>query len=166
MILCEFTSTSAEHTQRFGHDLGSLLVPGALVLLCGELGAGKTCLSGSIARGVGVSAEIAITSPTYTLMHEYQAHTENGHSTVYHFDLYRLSDPDELDELGFDDYLHGNGVAIVEWAEHYPELHHNALHITLSWESECARRIRCVALGDFCLGQPEVWRAFGRRWVA
>jgi tRNA threonylcarbamoyladenosine biosynthesis protein TsaE len=141
-------------------------MPGALLLLCGELGAGKTCLSGAIARGVGVSAEIAIISPTYTLMHEYQARSEQGHLTVYHFDLYRLSDPDELHELGFDDYLHGNGVALVEWAERYPELQRNALHITLSWESEGERRIRCVALGDFCLDQPDVWQEFGRRWVA
>jgi len=166
LILCEFISTSTEHTQRFGQELGNLLGPGALVLLCGELGAGKTCLSGAIARGAGVSAEVAITSPTYTLMQEYSTHSNQGFSTVYHFDLYRLSDPDELHELGFDEYLHGSGIALVEWAERYPELRHNALHITLSWESECARRIRCVALGDFGSSQPDLWCEFGRRWSA
>ncbi len=167
MILCEFTSVSTEHTKRFGHDLGSLLEPGALVLLGGELGAGKTCLSGAIARGAGVSTETAITSPTYTLMHEYQVCSGQRHSMLYHFDLYRLHDSDELHELGFDEYLHGSDIALVEWAERCPELlHHNALHITLSWESECARHIRCVALGDFGAGQPDLWREFSRRWAA
>ncbi len=166
MILCEFISTSTEHTQRFGHDLGSLLKPGAVVLLCGELGAGKTCLSSAIARGAGVSAEVAITSPTYTLMNEYSVCSKQGCSSLYHFDLYRLSDPDELHELGFDEYLHRDGIALVEWAERYPELHHNALHITLSWEGENARRILCVALGDFCLDQPEVRREIARKWAA
>lgn len=166
MILCEFISPSTDYTRRFGHDLGRLLEPGALVLLSGELGAGKTYLSGSIARGVGVGDEVAITSPTYTLMHEYSARSGQRHAMLYHFDLYRLSDPDELYELGFDEYLPGSGIALVEWAERYPELYHNALHITLSWESECARHIRCVALGNFCSHQPDVWREFARRWAA
>ncbi|MCA1797627.1 MAG: tRNA (adenosine(37)-N6)-threonylcarbamoyltransferase complex ATPase subunit type 1 TsaE [Geobacteraceae bacterium] len=126
MILFTYTSNSEEDTRRFGAELGHMLEPGTLVLLRGELGAGKTCLSGAVAKGAGVSPDTAVTSPTYTLMQEYR-----GRCPIYHFDLYRLSDPDELHELGFDEFLHGAGIALVEWPERYPELEDNALGLTL-----------------------------------
>lgn len=140
-------------------ELGRLLEAGTLVLLRGELGAGKTCLSGAVARGAGVSPDKPVTSPTYTLMQEYQ-----GRCPLYHFDLYRLSDADELMELGFDEYLHGSGIALVEWPERYPELENDALRITLKWEREHVRSLCCEALGAFSVTHPCLCRELAQRW--
>jgi tRNA threonylcarbamoyladenosine biosynthesis protein TsaE len=157
--LFSLISTSEEQTRRFGFELGQLLIPGILVLLRGELGAGKTCLSGAIARGLGVSADTAVASPTYTLMQEYQ-----GRCPLYHFDLYRLSDPDELMELGFEEYLHGDGVALVEWPERYPELENNSMRFTLEWKGERTRSVSAEALGDFTRTHAQLCRDLIRRW--
>ncbi|PLX99761.1 MAG: tRNA (adenosine(37)-N6)-threonylcarbamoyltransferase complex ATPase subunit type 1 TsaE [Desulfuromonas sp.] len=105
-------SVSETQTLDIGMTLGRLLEQPALILLQGNLGAGKSVLARGVARGVGVDPAIPITSPTFTLMNHYQARLP-----LYHFDLYRLSDPDELIELGFDYYAHGIGVALVEWPE-------------------------------------------------
>ncbi len=101
------TDSDAE-TAGLGRLLAEVLKPGSLVLLQGDLGAGKTVF----ARGVGVD-DPYITSPTFTLMNSY---TE-GRVAVYHFDLYRLACPDELGLTGTDEYLEGDGVALVEWAQ-------------------------------------------------
>ena len=105
-----FTTHSEQETVALGQKIGSLLKPGAIVLIYGDLGAGKTVLSRGIARGLG--AEVAVTSPTFTLMHLYQGRLE-----VYHFDLYRLGDPEEILDLGYDELFYGSGVSIVEWPE-------------------------------------------------
>lgn len=159
MILFTFASSSAEETKRFGAELGRMFEAGTLVLLRGELGAGKTCLSGAIAKGAGVDPDTAITSPTYTLMQEYQ-----GRCPIYHFDLYRLADPDELLELGFDEFLPGAGIALVEWPERYPELEENALALTLTWEGEDARSLRCEALGDFAFTHASLCHDLAQTW--
>lgn len=159
MILFTYTSRSEEDTRHFGAELGRMLEPGVLVLLSGELGAGKTCLSGAVARGAGVSPDIAITSPTYTLMQEYC-----GRCPIYHFDLYRLADPDELLELGFDEFLHGTGIALVEWPERYPELEENALRLTITWEGEHVRSLRCEALGNFTCTHAHLCHELAHRW--
>ncbi len=112
MRLGSVVSDGESQTLEFGKKLGRLLRQPTLVLLQGDLGAGKTVFARGIARGLGVDPEIPITSPTFTLMNYYQARLD-----LYHFDLYRLSDPDELIELGFDDYAFGSGVALVEWPE-------------------------------------------------
>ncbi len=105
-------SASEAQTLDLGIQLGRLLEQPALILLQGDLGAGKSVLARGIARGLGVDPQVPITSPTFTLMNHYQARLD-----LYHFDLYRLSDPDELIEIGFDDFAYGNGVALVEWPE-------------------------------------------------
>jgi tRNA threonylcarbamoyladenosine biosynthesis protein TsaE len=159
LILFTYTSNSDDETRSFGFELGRMLEGGTLVLLRGELGAGKTCVSGGIARGAGVSQNTAITSPTYTLMQEY-----SGRCPIYHFDLYRLSDPDELHELGFDEYLHGSGIALVEWPERYPELEKDALGLTLMWEGEHIRSLRCEALGDFARTHVSLCQELTQKW--
>lgn len=159
MILFTYTSNSEDDTRHFGAELGRMLEPGVLVLLSGELGAGKTCLSGAVARGAGVAPDTAITSPTYTLMQEYC-----GRCPIYHFDLYRLADPDELLELGFDEFLHGTGIALVEWPERYPELEENALRLAITWEGEHVRSLRCEALGDFACTHAHLCHELAHRW--
>ena len=103
-------SHSAHATQRIGAVIGGLCQPGDLILLEGDLGAGKTALTQGIGRGLGVAG--TINSPTFTLVKEYA-----GRLPLYHFDLYRLDGPGEVDDLGVDDYLDAGGVCVVEWAE-------------------------------------------------
>ncbi|WP_029911570.1 tRNA (adenosine(37)-N6)-threonylcarbamoyltransferase complex ATPase subunit type 1 TsaE [Pelobacter seleniigenes] len=107
-----FTSSDEAATCELGRLLGCLLEDPALILLEGDLGTGKSVFARGVARGLGVDARIPITSPTFTLMNHYRARLD-----LYHFDLYRLTDPDELIEIGFDDYAYGSGVALVEWPE-------------------------------------------------
>ncbi len=107
---------SEEETAAFGRRLAEELGPGSLVALIGDLGAGKTTLSKYIAEGLGVTE--VVTSPTFTIVHEY--HT--GRVPLYHFDVYRLSDPAEMEELGYEEYFFGEGVCLVEWADRIREL--------------------------------------------
>lgn len=101
---------SLDSTKEFGEKLGKLLKKGDIVALNGDLGAGKTTLTKSLGLGLGV--EEYITSPTFSLINEYR-----GRLPVYHFDVYRLENVEELDDLGFDEYFFGGGVCIIEWAE-------------------------------------------------
>lgn len=103
-------SHSVQQTQHFGALLGAFLLEGDVVLLQGDLGAGKTALTQGIGTGMGVQG--VINSPTFTILKEY-----TGRLPLYHFDLYRIDDPEEVYILGFEDYLSGDGVCIVEWAE-------------------------------------------------
>ncbi len=106
----EITSHSPEETQQLGRRLGELALPGDVFLLCGTLGAGKTCLAQGIAWGLGIE-EYAL-SPTFVIVREMQ-----GRLPLYHIDLYRLDNLDEIEDLGLDDYLYGKGACVVEWAE-------------------------------------------------
>lgn len=101
---------SPEETQDLGERIGRVLEPGIVLALMGELGAGKTTLTKGIARGLGVSD--LIHSPTFNLIHEHY-----GRIPVYHFDLYRLTSPEQLEDIGYEDYFYGEGTAIVEWPE-------------------------------------------------
>lgn len=103
-------SASLTQTHRLGQALGKLLLAGDTILLEGALGAGKTALTQGIGKGLGVAG--VINSPTFTILKEYV-----GRLPLYHFDLYRIEDPDEVYALGFEDYFGGDGVCVVEWAE-------------------------------------------------
>lgn len=98
-------------TEVFGKELAEGLVPGSVVAMTGDLGTGKTTLAKAVAKGLGVKEELS--SPTFTVVREYRS----GRLPLYHFDVYRVYDPDELFELGFDEYIHGNGVCLIEWAD-------------------------------------------------
>jgi len=104
-----FVSKSPEDTLEFGIRLGKHLGPGDVVCLEGELGAGKTVLTGGIAEGLGIKT--GVTSPTYTIINEYP-----GEIPLYHIDLYRLEDGDEFYDIGGEDLLYGQGVSVIEWA--------------------------------------------------
>ena len=103
-------SHSPEQTQRLGVSIGELTLPGDIFLLVGGLGTGKTCLTQGIVWGLNIK-EYAL-SPSFVIMREL-----HGRLPLYHIDLYRLDHIDEIEELGLDDYLYGNGVCVVEWAE-------------------------------------------------
>jgi len=103
-------------TKVFGKELAGKLRPGDIVALTGDLGTGKTTLTKYIAEGLGIT-EI-ITSPTFTIVQEYTG----GRLPLYHFDVYRIGDPDEMYELGYEEYFFGRGVCVVEWADMIPEL--------------------------------------------
>jgi len=138
-----FVSAGEAQTLEIGNILGRLLNQPALILLQGDLGAGKSVLARGVARGLGVDPNIPITSPTFTIMNHYQARLD-----LYHFDLYRLSDPDELIEIGFDDYAYGTGIALVEWPEKIEDPDIEGLWITILRIDENQREIRFVARGD------------------
>ena len=99
-----------EETEKFGLFLGENLRPGDVVCLNGDLGAGKTTLTKSIAKGLGIHDYV--TSPTFTIVNEYYSEID-----LYHIDTYRLDDMVDVDYLGFDEYFYSDGVTIVEWAE-------------------------------------------------
>jgi tRNA threonylcarbamoyladenosine biosynthesis protein TsaE len=108
----EFVTRSSEETIQFGRELGAQLKPPVLVLLSGELGAGKTTLTKGIVSGAGAAREEEVTSPTFTLVHKYG----NG-KRIFHVDLYRISDFHDLETLGLEDVLSEPGVVIVEWPD-------------------------------------------------
>jgi tRNA threonylcarbamoyladenosine biosynthesis protein TsaE len=103
---------SLVETERLGLRLGELARAGDVIILNGSLGAGKTTMAQFIGAGLGVPADCYITSPTYSLMHEYQ-----GRLLMYHLDLYRLATEEEIEDLGFLDNIYGEGVAVIEWAD-------------------------------------------------
>lgn len=108
------TKTSAE-TQSLGEKLAPLLQPDDVILFAGDLGAGKTQFVQGVARGLGVQA--SVTSPTFNILLEYH----DGRLPLFHFDLYRLDEPEELDDIDFFGVLESDGVSFVEWSEKFPE---------------------------------------------
>lgn len=130
-------------TESFGRQLGALLFPGAVVALVGQLGAGKTHLTRAVAEGLRVKNPAAVNSPTFVLIQEYPARLP-----IYHFDTYRLSGPREFAELGADEYLSGDGVCIVEWADKVePALPGEHLRIEIEIVDADRRRFRVRASG-------------------
>lgn len=129
-------TNSAEETRALGEKLASRLKAGDVVVLEGELGAGKSELARGIARGLGVTE--TVTSPSFTILNVY----ESGRCPLYHFDWYRLESEEELYELGMDEYLGGDGIAVVEWAERCPDaVPENVLRIRLEVTGGESRRI-------------------------
>lgn len=132
-----------EATTQFGHRLGELLFPGAVVALVGPLGAGKTHLVRAIAEGLGVKNPAAVNSPTFVLIQEYPARLP-----IYHFDAYRLSGPREFAELGVDEYFRDSGVCLVEWADKVEAtLPNEHLRIEIEIVDENRRRFTLMASG-------------------
>ena len=136
-------TTSQEQTWQIGEMLGARLDAGDTVCLYGDLGAGKTSFSYGIALGLEVEEQY-ITSPTFTFVNEYQ-----GRVPLYHIDLYRLKDPDELENIGFAEYIDSDGVTVIEWAERAEdELPVECLSVYLSYVNDHSREIGFLAEGE------------------
>jgi tRNA threonylcarbamoyladenosine biosynthesis protein TsaE len=135
----EITTHSAEETIAFGRTLTKLLAPPKLVLLRGDLGAGKTTLVKGIAAAFEAAAEEDVTSPTFTLVHEYRGPQAN----LYHIDLYRVDTPREFETLGLDDLRSDNSVLLIEWGEKFPRLQRERdIEISLERDGKSGRRIK------------------------
>jgi tRNA threonylcarbamoyladenosine biosynthesis protein TsaE len=114
----EFITHSADETIALGRKLAAMLAPPKVVLLRGELGAGKTTLVKGIAEGFQAASADNVTSPTFTLVHEYRGPEAN----LYHIDLYRVDTPRQLETLGIDDLIAENSVLLIEWGDKFPSL--------------------------------------------
>jgi tRNA threonylcarbamoyladenosine biosynthesis protein TsaE len=140
--MMDLLTHNAKETRAFAARLATQVQRGDLLLLHGDLGAGKTTFAQGLAEGLGIAA--GVTSPTFTLVQEYRG----GRLPLYHFDLYRLGGPDEVFDLGFFDYLEQGGVVVVEWPERLGEsLPDERLDITLSAAGEAERTITLLARG-------------------
>ena len=107
---------SEKETRDLGEKLGRAAVPGGLYTLTGDLGTGKTVFTQGFARGLGITEHV--NSPIFTIVQEY----DGGRLPFYHFDVYRIGDIEEMDEIGYEDYFYGEGVCLIEWAELIEEL--------------------------------------------
>ncbi|MGN0140668.1 MAG: tRNA (adenosine(37)-N6)-threonylcarbamoyltransferase complex ATPase subunit type 1 TsaE [Roseburia sp.] len=111
-----YETFSAEETRALGRQIGQNAQPGDLYTLVGDLGVGKTVFTQGIAEGLGITEPVS--SPTFTIVQIY----EEGRIPFYHFDVYRIGDPEEMDEIGYEDYFYGDGLCMVEWANLIEEL--------------------------------------------
>lgn len=133
----QYISHSASETEGLGRSFADQLLPNAVVCFLGDLGAGKTTFIRGLARGILGSAQADVSSPTYTYLNIYQ-----GKQTLYHFDLYRLSDADEFFAMGFDEMFEAGGICCVEWAEKlYPFEIEGAYYVEMGHLGEDARSI-------------------------
>jgi len=141
MTTREFTTHSAEETIVLGRSLAAVLAPPKLVVLRGELGAGKTTLAKGIAEGFQAASAENVTSPTFTLVHEYRG----PEVSVYHIDLYRVDTQRELETLGLDDLRDDKSVLLIEWGDKFPRFEQERdVEITLTRVDENDRQIRVI----------------------
>jgi tRNA threonylcarbamoyladenosine biosynthesis protein TsaE len=137
----EITTAAPEETAKLGEKLAPHLIRGTVIALRGTLGAGKTCFAGGVARGLGVTE--TVTSPTYTIISEYE-----GRLPFYHIDAYRLSGDADFESLGAEDMLYGEGVTLIEWSERIPgSIPSDAWTINIDILEDGARRIRIGGAG-------------------
>ena len=137
-----FRTHSPEETQEVGVRIGCQLRPGDVVALIGDLGVGKTCLTQGIARGVGIHEDQTVNSPSYILINEYE-----GEIPVYHIDLYRLQRLEDIVALGLEDYLEGDGICVIEWADRMGELlPESHIQVRITGEDEFTRAIEVVPI--------------------
>jgi tRNA threonylcarbamoyladenosine biosynthesis protein TsaE len=142
----EFEVYSIDDTTELGIKLGNLVNPGDIICLTGDLGTGKTHITKGIAQGLDIKDNI--TSPTFTIVNEYEC----GRLKLNHFDVYRVSDPDEIYAIGFDDYIFSDAVSIIEWANYIEEIiPEDFLHISIKKDltkGEDYRKITLTPYGE------------------
>ena len=147
----EFTTHSAEETIALGRELAKGLAPPKIVLLRGDLGAGKTTLAKGIAEGLRAASQEDVTSPTFTLVHEYRG----PEACLFHIDLYRVDTPWQLETLGLDDLMGENSVLLIEWGEKFPRfVRERDVEIALERLGENDRRVHVTDLVGRTLTRP------------
>lgn len=152
-----FTTHTADETFELGRRIGETLQPGDIILLRGDLGAGKSVLARGLARGLGI--DCAMPSPTFTLMQPYE-----GRIPFYHFDLYRLDDPEEFYEAGLDEYAFGNGAAVIEWPDCADLMPDTCFEVEIGrGASDDERVITVTPMGDMLSRTAEIEVA-GEKW--
>ncbi|KEH98537.1 tRNA (adenosine(37)-N6)-threonylcarbamoyltransferase complex ATPase subunit type 1 TsaE [Clostridium massiliodielmoense] len=136
----QFVVNNVDSTVNIGYQIGALANSGDIICLIGDLGTGKTHITKGIAKGLGIDEHI--TSPTFNIVNEYE-----GNLKLYHFDVYRVNDPDEIEAIGFDEYIFGDGVSIIEWANYIEELiPEEYLNITIEKMPELGENFRKITL--------------------
>lgn len=133
-----YISESPDETKRIAQEIAEKLEPGDVLCMYGDLGAGKTAFVQGLAKGLGIEGHI--TSPTFTIVNEYF-----GRLPLYHFDVYRIADPDEMYEIGYDEYVYGDGVCVIEWPQLIDEiLPHSRYSITITKDYEKHENYRII----------------------
>lgn len=136
-------TNSAEETFALGKALGEKASPGQIYTLDGDLGTGKTVFTQGVAAGLGITE--AISSPTFTIIQEY----DTGRLPLYHFDVYRIGDIEEMEEIGYDDYFFGEGLCLIEWADLIREiLPEHVIRITIEKDLEKGFDYRKITIGE------------------
>ena len=152
---------SAEETTDVGNRLGKELLPGDMVALTGELGAGKTCLTKGISRGLQVPEESYVRSPSFMILNIYP-----GRHTLHHMDLYRIHTASEVEDLGYREFFYGDGVTVVEWAEKIPDmLPPDHLRVRFSCLDENRREILLESKGTRFENRRAIWNDTLSRFV-
>jgi tRNA threonylcarbamoyladenosine biosynthesis protein TsaE len=143
MNVLQFTTATPEETEALGGCIGSLLQPGFLLALRGDLGGGKTCFTRGVVAALAPESAYLVASPTYAIMNSYP-----GGTPVYHFDFYRLTGDDDIAELGFEEFFYGDGVCVVEWSERLEELMpHDVLTLLFEYTGDDRRQITISGSG-------------------
>ena len=136
-------TNSAEESFALGKALGEKASPGQIYTLDGDLGTGKTVFTQGVAAGLGITE--AISSPTFTIIQEY----DTGRLPLYHFDVYRIGDIEEMEEIGYDDYFFGEGICLIEWADLIREiLPEHVIRITIEKDLEKGFDYRKITIGE------------------
>ena len=140
----KFDSYSEQETFQIGVSLGEQVKSGDVLCLSGDLGVGKTVFTKGFAKGLGIQTPIS--SPTFTIVQEY----EEGRLPFYHFDVYRIEDPEEMEEIGYEDYFYGNGVCVIEWATLIEELlPQTYTNVTITKDLSKGFDYRCISVEQF-----------------
>lgn len=143
MSIQVFETDREEETRQLGYELGRKACPGQIYTLIGDLGVGKTVFTQGMAAGLGITEHVS--SPTFTIVQVY----EEGRLPFYHFDVYRIGDVEEMDEIGYEDYFYGGGVCLIEWANLIEEiLPEHYVRITIEKDLEKGFDYRRITIED------------------
>lgn len=141
MICVIIETENPEETFALGQKIGRAATPGQVYTLTGDLGVGKTVFTQGVASGLGITEPV--NSPTFTIVQVY----EEGRLPFYHFDVYRIGDIEEMEEIGYDDYFFGEGICLIEWAELIKEiLPENRISITIEKDLSRGFDYRCITI--------------------